>query len=70
LYDAAYRQGVLVTMYKLDDDQKRSDAAKRNCQAVADQMLRDYPKSDYSARAASIAFRVAQDIPIYGNDRS
>jgi hypothetical protein len=69
LYDAAYRQGVLVTMYKLDDDLKRSEAAKRNCQSIADQMLHDFPKSDYSARATSIAYRVAQGIPIYGNDR-
>jgi hypothetical protein len=69
LYDAAYRQGVLVTMYKLDDDLKRSEAAKHNCQSIADQMLRDFPKSDYSARAESIAFKVAQGIPIYGNDR-
>jgi hypothetical protein len=69
LYDAAYRQGVVVTMYALDDDRKRSEAAKRNCQSIADQMQHDYPKSDYTARAASIAFRVAQGIPIYGSDR-
>ncbi len=69
LYNAAYRQGVLVTMYKLDEQQKRSDAAAKNCQSIADQMLRDYPKSDYSSRAMSIAFRVSQGIPVYGNDR-
>lgn len=69
LYDAAYRQGVLVTMYKVDDDQRRSDAAARNCQAIADQLLHDYPQSDYAARAESIAYKVAQGIPIYGSDR-
>jgi outer membrane protein assembly factor BamD (BamD/ComL family) len=69
LYNAAYRQGVVVTMYALDDDRKRSEAAKRNCQAIADELLRDYPKSDYAARAASLAYRVAQGIPIYGSDR-
>ena len=56
-------------MYALNDDRKRSEAAKRNCQAIADQMQHDYPKSDYTARATSIAFRVAQGIPIYGSDR-
>jgi outer membrane protein assembly factor BamD (BamD/ComL family) len=69
LYDAAYRQGVLVTMYGVDDDKKDADKAAQNCQAIADQLLQKYPKSDYAARAESIAFRVKQGIPIYGSDR-
>ena len=69
LYDAAYRQGVLVTMYTIDDNPKRSQLAAKNCQSIADQLKQKYPQSDYTARAASIAFRVAQGIPIYGSDR-
>jgi hypothetical protein len=69
LYDAAYRQGVLVTMYKLDENDKQSAQATKNCQSIADQLRRDYPASDYTARAASIAFRVSQNIPITGSDR-
>jgi outer membrane protein assembly factor BamD (BamD/ComL family) len=69
LYDAAYRQGVLVTMYSVDDDKKNSDKAAQNCQAIADELRQKYPKSDYAARAESIAFRVKQGIPIYGSDR-
>jgi outer membrane protein assembly factor BamD (BamD/ComL family) len=69
LYDAAYRQGVLVTMYTVDDDKKDSDKAAQNCQAIADQLRQKYAKSDYAARAESIAFRVKQGIPIYGSDR-
>jgi hypothetical protein len=69
LYDAAYRQGVLVTMYTVDDNSKASGAAAKNCQAIADRLERDYAGSDYAARAASVAFRVAQGIPIYGTDR-
>jgi hypothetical protein len=70
LYQAAYRQGALVTLYQVDDNGKRSEEAARNCQAIADQMKAKYPESDWTARAESIAFRVAQGIPIYGNDRS
>jgi outer membrane protein assembly factor BamD (BamD/ComL family) len=70
LYDAAYRQGVLVTMYLVDDDKKNSEKAGQNCQAIADQLQQKYPKSDYAARAESIAYRVKQGIPIYGTDRS
>lgn len=70
LYQAAYRQGVLVTMYTVDDDKKNADKAAQNCQAIADQLRQRYPKSDYAARAQSIAYRVKQGIPIYGTDRN
>jgi outer membrane protein assembly factor BamD (BamD/ComL family) len=69
LYNAAYRQGVLVTMYSVDDDKKNADKAAQNCQAIADELEQKYPKTDYAARAESIAFRVKQGIPIYGSDR-
>ena len=69
LYAAAYRQAVLVTMYTVDDDPKRAAAAANNCQSIADQMQQVYPKSDFSARATSLAFKVAQGIPVTGNDR-
>jgi len=70
LYQAAYRQGVLVTMYGVDDDKKHADQAVQNCQAIADQLKQRYPKSDYASRAQSIAYRVKQGIPIYGTDRN
>jgi hypothetical protein len=69
LYDAAYRQGVLVTMYTVDVNKKSADKAAQNCQAIADELRAKYPKSDYADRAESIAFRVKQGIPIYGSDR-
>ncbi|HEX4155532.1 MAG TPA: hypothetical protein VHY48_07970 [Acidobacteriaceae bacterium] len=69
LYDAAYRQGVLVTMYAVNDDKKDSDKAAENCQSIADELRQQYPKSDFAARAESIAYRVKQGIPIYGSDR-
>lgn len=68
LYEAVYRQGVLVSMYR-DDDRKRAGQATANTQALSTLMKQKYPQSDYTARAASIAYRVQQDIPIYGNDR-
>ncbi len=69
LYDAAYRQGALVTMYEVDEDHKRSADAAKNCQSIADELRKSYPQSDYTARAQSIAYRVAQGIPIFGSDR-
>ncbi len=69
LYNAAYREGVLVTMYQVQENQKRADVAAKNCESIAEQMRAQYPKSDYTTRAESIAFRVKQNISIYGNDR-
>jgi TolA-binding protein len=69
LYDAAYRQGVLVTMFMVDNDPHDSARAAKNCQAIADEVEAKYPQSDYAARAASVAFRVSQGIPVYGSDR-
>jgi hypothetical protein len=69
LYQATYREGVLVEMYIVQDEKKRSDAAAANVQGLAATLKQRYPQSDYAARAASIAYRVAQGIPVYGNDR-
>ncbi len=69
LYDAAYRQAALVTMYLVDENKKRSDEAAKNCQSIADRLRKDYPQSDYTPRAESLAFRVGQGVSTYGNDR-
>jgi outer membrane protein assembly factor BamD (BamD/ComL family) len=69
LYNAVYRQGVVVTMYLVQEDRKRSQAAAQRTQALAQELKEKYPKTDFAARGDSIAFKVAQGIPIYGNDR-
>jgi hypothetical protein len=69
LYNAVYRQGVVVTMYAVQEDHKRSQSAVQRTQALAQELKERYPKTDYAARGESIAFRVSQGIPIYGSDR-
>jgi hypothetical protein len=69
LYNAAYREGVIVTMYKVDENNKRADAAAKNCASLAAELRAKYPQSDFTPRAEAIAFRVAQGIPVIGNDR-
>ena len=68
-YNAVYREGVLVSMYTVQDDHKRADTAAQRTQAMAEEMQRRFGGSDYTARAVSIAFRVKQGLSIYGNDR-
>jgi hypothetical protein len=69
LYNATYREGVLVEMYQVAEERKRSEAAAASTQGLASALKQRYPQSDFAARAASIAYRVAQEIPVYGNDR-
>jgi hypothetical protein len=69
LYEATYREGVLVEMYLVQEEKKRSEQAAANTKGLADELQKRYPESDYAARAASIAYRVQQEIPVYGNDR-
>ena len=69
LYNATYREGVVVTMYMVQEDKKKADAAAARAQTLAEEVKAKYPQSDYAARAVSIAYRVQQGIPIYGNDR-
>jgi hypothetical protein len=69
LYNAVYRQGVVVTMYTVQEEPKRAQAAAQRTQALAQELKDHYPKSDFAPRGASIAFRVSQGIAIYGTDR-
>lgn len=69
LYNAVYREGVLVTMYTVQEDRKRAAAAGTRTQQVAGDLQQQYPKSDFAARAASIAYKVKQGIAVYGRDR-
>ena len=69
LYNATYRQAVLVEMFQADDNKKRSEAAGASTQALAKELQQKYPQSDFAARGASLAYRVQQGIPVYGSDR-
>lgn len=69
LYNAVYRQATVVTMYTVQEDKKKAGAAAARTEALAAEMKAKFPQTDYTARAVSIAYKVAQGIPIYGNDR-
>ena len=69
LYNAVYREGVAVTMYKVGEDRKRAEAAAARTQGLAVQLKTQFPQSDYAPRAESLSYRVQQDIAIYGTDR-
>ena len=69
IYNATYRAAVLVSMYLAEDNRKRSEAAAAQTQGLAQELHDKFPQTDFAARAQSIAYRVKQQIPVFGNDR-
>jgi hypothetical protein len=69
LYNAIYREATVVTMYTVQDEKKKADSAAAKTQELATEMKAKFPQTDYTARAISIAYKVNQGIPLYGNDR-
>jgi hypothetical protein len=69
LYQAVYRQAVLVDMFKADDNDKKADSAKAHVRELAARMKDKFPQSDFTVRALDIAFKVDQGIPVYGIER-
>jgi hypothetical protein len=69
LYQAVYRQAVLVDMYKADENDKKADAAKAHAHDLAARLKDKFAQSDYTSRALAIAFKIDQGIPVYGIER-
>jgi outer membrane protein assembly factor BamD (BamD/ComL family) len=67
LYQAAWRQAVMVDMFKTDENQKKADEARGRALAITQRLVKDYPESDWSVRAQTLMFLVQGEVPIYGN---
>jgi len=67
LYQAAWRQAVMVDMFKTDENKKKADEARTKALAITQRMVKDYPESDWSVRAQTLMFLVQGNVPIYGN---
>lgn len=69
LYQALYRQAVLVDMFKADENEKKADSAKANAHELGSRMKDKFPQSDYTARSQAILFKLDQNVPVYGIER-
>ena len=69
LYDAIYRQAAAGDMWQADNDGKRADEDRGHAHAIFDRMQQKYPDSSFTARAASLLYKVDQGIPVYGSSR-
>jgi hypothetical protein len=69
LYEAVYRNAVLVDMFNADNNDKKADGAKTHAHDLAGRLKDKFSQSDYTARAAALVFKLDQGIPVYGIDR-
>ncbi len=67
MYDAAYRQAALITLYKTNNaEQKLIDAAYANAKEFAQRAIDKNPQSDWAYRARTLIYMVDQKMPVYG----
>jgi hypothetical protein len=66
LYDATYREAVLVDMFSVDGNNNKANAAKGRAHDLAGRLKDKFPQTDYAGRAAALIFRIDQGIPVYG----
>jgi hypothetical protein len=69
LYQAVYRQAVLVDMFNADNSDKKADSAKAHAHELAARLKDKFPQSDFTARAQALIFKLDQGIPVYGIER-
>lgn len=67
LYQAASRRAALIEIYKTEEQPKKSEQAKGQAIALAQQLVSQYPQSDWSARGQTLLFFVQGGVPTYGN---
>jgi outer membrane protein assembly factor BamD (BamD/ComL family) len=67
LYNAASRQAALIEIYKTQEQPKKSEESKRRALELAQQLISQYPQSDWSSRGQTLLFLVQQGVPTYGN---
>lgn len=67
LYDAAFRRAALIEIYKTEDQSKKSEKSKDEAIAIAQQLIAQYPQSEWSSRGQMLLYLVQQGVPTYGN---
>ncbi|MGA8301412.1 MAG: outer membrane protein assembly factor BamD [Terriglobales bacterium] len=67
LYNAVSRRAALIEIYKTEDQPKKSDKSKDEAIALAQQLIAQYPQSEWSSRGQMLLYLIQQGVPTYGN---
>lgn len=66
LYNAAWRQAALADIYRIENDNAKSEAARKKATALAQEIASQYPQGDWKPRALDLIYKLEKKIPIYG----
>jgi hypothetical protein len=69
LYQAVYREAVLVDMYGADGSDKKADEAHTRAKQFFSHLQEKFAQSDFTFRAAMLVYKLDEGIPVYGIDR-
>jgi hypothetical protein len=67
LYNAASRRAALIEIYKTEEQPKKSEQSRTLAISLAQQLVSQYPQSDWSSRGQTLLYLVQQGVPTYGN---
>lgn len=67
LYDAASRRAALIEIYKTEEQPKKSEQSKNQAVGLAQQLVSEYPQSDWASRGEMLLYLVQQGVPTYGS---
>jgi outer membrane protein assembly factor BamD (BamD/ComL family) len=67
LYNAASRRAALIEIYKTEEQPKKSEQSKSQAISLAQQLISQYPQSDWSSRGQTLLYLLQQGVPTYGN---
>lgn len=66
LYDALWRQAAAADMWAEDGNPRRAAKDRDRAHAILASLQQHFPDSSYTARAASVVYKVDQGIQVYG----
>lgn len=69
LYDALWRQAAAGDMWAEDGNPKRAAQDRDHARAILANMQEHFPDSSYTARAASVIYKIDQGIMVYGSSQ-
>jgi hypothetical protein len=69
LYNAAWRQAALVDIYRTNNENDKSASARKKAISLAQEIAAQYAQQgDWKARALDLAYKLEQNISVYGNN--
>lgn len=68
LYNAAWRQAALADIYRINNETDKSANARKKAISLAQEVIsQSAQQGDWKARAMDLAYKLQQNVPVYGN---